>query len=66
MSNLSLFDPQSSICANRALRELIEDPDGEFQRWKRREVPFYDMCKAVVLTLAGERPQSEDDNGPTS
>lgn len=60
MNNLSLFDPSSSICANRALRALIEDPDGEYQRWKRREAPFYEMCRAVVMTLAGERLESPE------
>jgi hypothetical protein len=54
MQTISLFDPMSTVRANDQLRKLIQDPQGAFQRWKRREVPFYEMCRAVVLTLAGE------------
>ncbi|MFY9233132.1 MAG: hypothetical protein WAO58_01595 [Fimbriimonadaceae bacterium] len=59
MTELSLFDPSSSVSANQALRALIEDPKGEYQQWKRRETPFYEMCRAVVLALAGESRAKE-------
>lgn len=56
MQDISLFDPHSTVCTNKALRALIEDPQGAYQKWRRREAPFYEMCRAVVLTLGGEQP----------
>ena len=54
MTDISLFDPKSTVAANSELRALIENPQGAYQQWRRREVPFYEMCRAVVNILSDE------------
>lgn len=65
MKPISVIDPGAAISASAALRSLIDDPNGDYQRWRRHEVPFPAMCRAVVQALAGELPSEDDPNVPT-
>lgn len=42
---------------NNALKMLLEDPQGAYQRWRRQEAPYHEMCRAVVLAYCN-RPRA--------
>jgi hypothetical protein len=54
------FANESLIRNHFSLREFIEDENGMYQRWQRKEAPFYEMCRAVVLALVRDRENPEE------